>query len=128
MNESNTRDNVEQVVISNPVAGDYIVKISHQGRLYQLNPVDPAETGPDDDFLLETGEGQAVSLIVSGNEIGSFKRPELVFVPGSHGETSVSTLATFLVDGFVGLRYQLQNQWISNPGQMSMLPSILANP
>ena len=108
LGETNTRDNVEQVVISNPVAGDYIVKISHKGRLYQLNPVDPAETGPDDDFLLETGEGQAVSLVVSGNEIGSFKRPELVFVPGSHGETSVSTLATFLVDGFVGLRYQLQ--------------------
>ena len=108
LGETNTRDNVEQVVISNPVAGDYIVKVSHKGRLYQLNPVDPAATGPADDFLLETGEGQAVSLVVTGNEIGSFKRPELVFVPGSHGETPVSTLGTFLVEGFVGLRYQLQ--------------------
>ncbi len=108
VNETNTRDNVEQVIIPNPVAGDYIVKVSHKRRLYQLNPADPTAVGPGDDFLLETGEGQAVSLVVSGNEIGSFKRPELVFVPSSHGETSVSTLATFLVDGFVGLRYQLQ--------------------
>jgi hypothetical protein len=60
------------------------------------------------DFALETGVGQAISVAVSGNETGSFKRPELEFVPRSPSETGILTLATFYVKGFVGLRYQMQ--------------------
>ena len=42
-----------------------------------------------DDFALETGAGQAISVAVSGNESGSFKRPKLEFVSGSPSETGI---------------------------------------
>lgn len=106
--ETNTRDNVEQVVIKQPVAGEYLIRVTHKDRLFQLSPVDPNLSEHSDDFALETGAGQAISVAVSGNEIGSFKRPELEFVPGSPSETAILTLATFYVKGFVGLRYQMQ--------------------
>ena len=106
--ETNTVDNVEQVVISTPVPGTYTIKITHKGKLWDLRPVNPNQTGADDLFILESGKDQAVSLIMSGNAPGTPKRPSLAideFSPILQNGTITSVLT---IEGFVGVPYQLQ--------------------
>ncbi len=106
--ETNTVDNVEQVVISTPVPGTYTIKITHKGKLWDLRPVNPNQTGADDLFILESGKDQAVSLIISGNAPGTPKRPSLAIDEFSPILQSGTITSVLTIEGFVGVPYQLQ--------------------
>lgn len=106
--ETNTVDNVEQVVISAPLPGTYTIKITHKGKLWDLRPVDPNQTGADDLFILESGKDQAVSLIMSGNAPGTPKRPGLTIDPFSPSLQNGTITSVLTIEGFVGVPYQLQ--------------------
>ncbi|HTX17144.1 MAG TPA: S8 family serine peptidase [Bacteroidota bacterium] len=66
----NSVDNVEQVLIASPVAGNYTIKISHKGTL--------------------TGGHQVVSLIISGIQATSTTPSHFTFTSGTGNNGTVS--------------------------------------
>lgn len=97
------------MVVATPLPGEYLIKVTHKGKLYQLEPVDPLANGPQDAFVLNSGKEQAVSLVVSGNATGGIKRPELELIEDSMTYFPTDIMTSFRIRGFVGLRYQLQS-------------------
>jgi hypothetical protein len=66
----NTRDNVEQVVVSAPVAGTYMVRVSHKGSLAIAQAIQPGHPQYDPNvtrYELTGGQHQRFSLALSGN-------------------------------------------------------------
>jgi hypothetical protein len=66
----NTLDNVEQVIISAPVAGTYTVRISHKGSLDVAQAILPGHPQHDPNvtrYELIGGQHQRFSLALSGN-------------------------------------------------------------
>lgn len=101
-NGDNFRDNVEQIVISTPVAGTYTVKISHKGQLRAADPILPGEPEYDaanPKYRLVSGREQAISLCVTGNkELSSdFLKANAPLVIGNS--------VFFELQSFVGVRY-----------------------
>ena len=67
----NFRDNVEQIVIQNPVAGAYTVTVSHKSSLkaaYVLEPGHPQYDPSETRYELSTGQYQSFSLAIEGNQ------------------------------------------------------------
>lgn len=67
----NTRDNVEQVVVSAPVAGTYTVRISHKGSLRSAAAIQPGHPQYNANLVryeLTNGQHQRFSLALSGNK------------------------------------------------------------
>lgn len=66
----NTRDNVEQVVVSAPLAGTYTVRISHKGSLDIAEAIQLGHPQYDPNvtrYELTVGQHQRFSLALSGN-------------------------------------------------------------
>ena len=102
------------MVVATPLPGEYLIRVTHKGKLYQLDPVDPLANGPQDAFVLNSGKEQAVSLVVSGNATGGIKRPELELIEDSMTYFPTDIMTSFRIRGFVGLRYQLQSSPLAN--------------
>ena len=67
----NFRDNVEQIVVDNPVAGTYTITISHKGSLRAAHALEPGHPQYDPDetrYELATGQFQSFSLAIEGNQ------------------------------------------------------------
>ncbi len=105
----NTRDNVEQVVITSPVAdGEYIIKITHKGNLEVPVLIQSGEPGFDptiDKYILvnTSDANQFVSIIITGNKADKkrfFKAENLALLPNDE----------FFLDwpSEVGKRYKVQ--------------------
>ena len=102
----NFRDNIEQVVISNPVPGDYTLQITHKGSLKSLQLItssDPNTVLPNEsEFQLLSGQSQAVSICVLGNKDPSPLYPQLgkpIFIGGG---------LYFEVKGHLGVHYKME--------------------
>lgn len=67
----NFRDNVEQIIVANPVAGTYTVTISHKGSLRAAHALEPGHPQYDPNetrYELTTGQFQSFSLAIDGNK------------------------------------------------------------
>ena len=67
----NFRDNVEQIVVANPVAGTYTITISHKGSLRAASALQPGHPQYDPNetrYELTTGQFQSFSLAIDGNQ------------------------------------------------------------
>ncbi len=67
----NFRDNVEQVVIENPVAGTFTVTVSHKNNLkaaFMLEPGHPQYAPNETRYELSAGQYQNFSLAIEGNK------------------------------------------------------------
>lgn len=85
----NFRDNVEQVVIANPVAGEYLIRVTHKGNLVDDNGI---------------ASLQNVSIMISGNVAQS--APELAITEaGFTGSNEIS----LIWPAVVGKTYQVQH-------------------
>lgn len=120
-NNTNTRDNIEQVVISAPLAGEYRVRITHKTSLKGLTmvtPTDPDTVLPEDaDFQLLTGETQNVSICISGNQEISALLPRLtapVVIAGDH---------YFQLESDLGLHYRIE--WSHDLVTWTEIPGLL---
>lgn len=102
--ETNFRDNVEQVVITNPQPGNYTIQISHKGTLRKMT------LGPNGEYLLSSNAEQAVSICVLGNKDPSPLLPRLRF--DRIEETRIGNQpwnrVYLRLDGLLGVRYQVQ--------------------
>jgi hypothetical protein len=98
----NTRDNVEQIIIPTPVAGTYLVQVTHKGTLRSWEKV-----GETSDYRLVSNQYQAFSLALSGNFDPKPNRLslklELIDVQAG------GDLINFSFDPVIGLRYQLES-------------------
>ncbi|MDA7882519.1 hypothetical protein N9A94_09475 [Akkermansiaceae bacterium] len=106
----NTRDNVEQIIISTPVAGRYTLKITHKNNLKAVERIKPGEPGYLIDgsgheipmFRLESEREQAVSVCIAGNRELFPRLPRITsFVVGTN-----VTLAQ--VEAILGVPYQIE--------------------
>lgn len=96
-------DNVEQVIIKNPIPGSYTIGVSHKGTLKRREP-DPNNVGS---YLLVPGAEQAFSMAISGNLEPNLAPPLLTTgppVPLSPGLEWVNLTVT----GFAGVVYQVE--------------------
>ena len=84
----NTRDNVEQIVINGPEAGEYLVRVTHKGALVD------AEGTPS---------FQNVTVLVSGNVAPAEFSPEIVEVA-----TTAEDEVSLLWQAVVGRSYRVQ--------------------
>lgn len=100
---TNDLDNVEQVVIDNPIPGTYTLMVSHKGKLTATQKVIGS-----DQYEQITGREQHFSLAISGNLAPNPARPILEFVERLP-RTSFSEYVTFIINGFVGVYYQLES-------------------
>lgn len=83
----NSRDNVEQVYIAKPVAGQtYTIRVSHKGTLQ--------------------GAGQLVSVIVSGRQHAKCTLPGLSLVPKTDTTICAGTILNLKADDTPGVRYE----------------------
>lgn len=67
----NFRDNVEQIIVANPVAGTYTVTISHKDSLRAAHALEPGHPQYDPNetrYELTTGQYQSFSLVIDGNQ------------------------------------------------------------
>jgi len=118
----NTRDNVEQIVLTLPAPGEYLLCIDHKGSLKAS--VEAAGGG----FELQSGKDQAVSIVVSGNVDLDPALPRITsLAPNSSG-----TRMSLEVEGFIGVFYQVQESsdmitWTSISNTFSPL-EIVTNP
>lgn len=120
-NNTNTRDNIEQVVISAPLAGEYRVRITHKTSLKGLTMVTPPDADtvlPEDaDFQLLSGQTQNVSICISGNQEISTLLPRLtdpVVIAGNH---------YFQLEGDLGLHYRIE--WSHDLVTWTEIPGLL---
>jgi hypothetical protein len=95
-------DNVEQVVIENPIAGTYFLKVSHKGTLIANEKVEGTET------YRQVSGREHFSLCLSGNLNPEPARPGLTLLERLP-RTATSEYVTFEIEGFVGLYYQLES-------------------
>jgi len=98
----NTRDNVEQIVLTLPAPGEYLLRIRHKGSLRAS--VLTSGPGEPEVFELQSGKQQAVSIVVSGNIDPD---PVLPRITGIIPNT-VGSRADLKVVGFLGVSYQLE--------------------
>jgi hypothetical protein len=131
---NNIRDNVEQIIITAPAAGEYTVQISHKGTLKASELVQPGEVGYDATTLkyrLESGREQNVSVAISGNKELSTDGLS-VFPP-----TVIGTSVLLEFQSLVGIRYQLESSddldsWTDEGGPVNATqnpqPLTLTNP
>ena len=102
----NTRDNIEQVVIPTPVAGEYLVRISHKGSLKSLQLITTQQPGtilPESaQFQLLTGQTQNVSICISGN------KDRFPLLPALGKPTIVGNEIYFELRGHLGVHYLIE--------------------
>lgn len=111
--DDNTRDNVEQVCITNPVNGIYQVKITHKGTLSDYGYVRQY----DGIGISRTNSAaQDVSIIISGNEVIPAPQFAITNIVASSNQCS------FQWSGVAGALYAVKtcnnllisNNWVSN--------------
>jgi len=98
---TNLLDNVEQIVIENPIAGTYTLKVSHKGTLISTNLVSNT-----DQYQQTTGQSQDFSLVISGNLDPEPIQPRIKLI--SRVNQGNGEYLTFTFHGFVGVTYQLE--------------------
>ncbi|YCM44916.1 hypothetical protein V2O64_02650 [Verrucomicrobiaceae bacterium 227] len=98
---TNLLDNVEQIVIENPLAGTYTLKVSHKGTLIATNLVSNT-----DQYQQSTGQSQDFSLVISGNLDPEPIQPKIELI--SRVNQGSGEYLTFTFHGFVGVTYQLE--------------------
>lgn len=97
----NTRDNVEQIIISAPTSGTYLVRVTHKGTLKSWEKISGTSN-----YEMIPNQYQAFSLAVSGNldPEPSGLALEVDFVDLQAG----GDLVNLSFEAIIGLRYQLE--------------------
>lgn len=102
----NFRDNIEQVIVPAPVAGEYLVRISHKGTLKALElltPPDPDTVLPEGaQFQLATGQSQSVSICITGNA------DPFPTIPALSAPTIIGSSIYFDLKGHLGVHYRIE--------------------